>query len=160
MQALGDADSSVRAMAAQALGKIGDGRAVEPLCKALGDADKSVYINAARALWKNCDPRAVQPLRKAREHPDLDLQRIAVLALAVLGNIDDAGAVELLCESLEYTDEAADAAKALVKVGGPAVAPLRKKLSWIENTSETNVEALCKKVVYYRDERLAYIWRD
>jgi HEAT repeat protein len=63
IKALGDEkDSEVRGNAAQALGTIGDARAVEPLIRALGDSDWRVLWNAARALGKIGDPQAVEPL--------------------------------------------------------------------------------------------------
>ena len=50
MTALGDPEWPVRAMAAQALGKLGRPEAVEFLTSALGDKEWWVRINAAEAL--------------------------------------------------------------------------------------------------------------
>ena len=50
--ALGDKASYVRAMAAYALGNIGDKRAVDPLKRALKDRDSSVRKEAEEALAK------------------------------------------------------------------------------------------------------------
>jgi HEAT repeat protein len=58
---------SLRAAAAEALGKIGDARAVEPLIGMLGDEDSDVRYDAAEALGKIGDVRAVEPLIKALE---------------------------------------------------------------------------------------------
>ena len=52
--------SSVRGGAAEALGKIGDARAVEPLIQALKDKDDDVRRNAAEALGKIGDVRATE----------------------------------------------------------------------------------------------------
>ena len=48
--------------AVEALRKIGDARAVEPLIAALRDGDSDVRYKAARALWGIGDPRAIEPL--------------------------------------------------------------------------------------------------
>ena len=58
-------DRDVREAAAEALGQIGDSRAVGPLTKALNDRWWSVHSAAATALGKIGDARAVEPLIKA-----------------------------------------------------------------------------------------------
>jgi HEAT repeat protein len=58
-------DEGVRQAAAEALGKIKDRRAVEPLIAALKDESFSVRQAAAEALGKIKDPRAVEPLSAA-----------------------------------------------------------------------------------------------
>ena len=50
IKALKDKDSDVREEAAEALGEIGDDRAVEPLTKALKDEDSSVRSKAGRGF--------------------------------------------------------------------------------------------------------------
>ncbi|NWJ46053.1 MAG: HEAT repeat domain-containing protein [Chloroflexi bacterium] len=62
INALNDEDSFVRGKAAEALGKIGDPRAVEPLILALNDEDSFVHYLAAIALGEIGDQRAVPPL--------------------------------------------------------------------------------------------------
>ena len=57
-------EEKVRRGAAEALGQLGDPRAVEPLIKALGDFDGSVCESAAKALGELGDDRAVDPLLK------------------------------------------------------------------------------------------------
>ena len=51
--------------AAEALGEIGDARAVEPLILALKDEYWEVRRRAAEALGEIGDARAVEPLKKA-----------------------------------------------------------------------------------------------
>lgn len=51
--------------AAEALGQIGDARAVEPLAQALKDEDEDVRKEAVRALRKIGDTRAVEALSQA-----------------------------------------------------------------------------------------------
>jgi HEAT repeat protein len=60
--ALKDRDWQVRSNAAEALGKLGDARAVEPLIASLKDQEAPVQVEAAVALGKLGDMRAVQPL--------------------------------------------------------------------------------------------------
>jgi len=60
--ALMDENSSLRWIAARALGQIGDGRAVEPLIAALKDVELVVRGASIEALGKIGDARAVKPL--------------------------------------------------------------------------------------------------
>ena len=149
IEALGDGglrrlwSPGVRRDAADALGKIDDERAVEPLIKALSNDDWNVRLYAAAALGEIGDARAVEPLIKALEggnsaaavalgrmgtgravrplikalkDDDWGVQRYTARAL---GEIGDACAVESLIEALggenEYVREAAK--EALRKLG-------------------------------------------
>ena len=56
-----------RVDAANALGRIGDIRAVEPLIEALKDEDKEVRMEAADALGLIGDTRAIDPLQQLLE---------------------------------------------------------------------------------------------
>ena len=67
-------DGGVRSSAAEALGEIGDARAVEPLCAALRDKDVDVREAAAEALGKIGDARAAVPLRSALGDEDSDVR--------------------------------------------------------------------------------------
>ena len=60
---LRDTDSSVRAVAAYALGESGDLQTVEPLIAALKDKDFRVRMNAVLSLEKLCDKRAIPALQ-------------------------------------------------------------------------------------------------
>jgi HEAT repeat protein len=95
IKALGDEkDSDVRGNAAQALGTIGDARAVEPLIiRALGDSDYRVRWNAAEAIGTIGDARAVEPLIRALGDSDW---RVLWNAARALGKIGDPRAVEPL----------------------------------------------------------------
>jgi len=61
---------AVREGAAEALGKIRDKRAVEPLTNALKDGLSHVRYYAARALGEIGDPRAIGPLTQALKDND------------------------------------------------------------------------------------------
>ena len=72
--------------AAEALGKIGDKRAVEPLIKALEDKDGYVSQHSARALGKIGDTRAVEPLIELLSDDDWGVRNAAKEALKKLGH--------------------------------------------------------------------------
>ena len=62
---LKDEDPSRRWKAAEALARLGDDRAVDPLIESLSDDDWRVRQKAAWALGQIGDPRALLPLRRA-----------------------------------------------------------------------------------------------
>ena len=90
-----------RSSAAEALGKIGDKRAVEPLIEALRDSFSDVRYYAARALGEIRDSRVVEPLIEALRDEDYEVRGNAALAL---GKIGDKRAVEPLTKSLKNKD--------------------------------------------------------
>jgi len=104
---------AVRRTAAEALGRIGDPRAVEPLIIALEDAQVVDY--AAKALAKIPDPRALQPLIAA-----LRKKRRCSAAEALVA-IDDPRGVEAVVDALkqDHHNLRACAAKALSKTKDP-----------------------------------------
>jgi len=67
-------DASVRQAVANALGKVGDARAVEPLLAQLSDPTASVRQAVINALVRIGDPRAVEPLLARLNDPDADVQ--------------------------------------------------------------------------------------
>ena len=88
--------------AAEALGEIGDKRAVEPLIKALGDDDPLVRDHAASALGEIGDKRAVEPLIKVLED---DVSDVRMWAAYALGEIGDKRAVGPLIKALGDEDD-------------------------------------------------------
>jgi len=107
--------SGVRKAAAEALGKIGDQRAVKPLIEALRDKDSDVRKAAAKALGKIGDQRAVESLIQALRNNDPDVRKAAAKAL---GKIGDQRAVKPLIEALRDNDPDVcyTAAEALKKI--------------------------------------------
>ena len=110
-----DGNEEIRNIAIDALGKIGDKRAVEPLIKTFKDyfihrteIGDTQWINgnwvsyAAEALGKIGDKRAVAPLIKALEYRIHHHRNIAAEAL---GNLGDKRAVEPLIKALKDEDE-------------------------------------------------------
>jgi len=90
-----------RASAIEALGRIGDSRAVEPLIAALKDEDVNVRWPAARALGEIKDTRAIKPLIAALKDWHSNVRKAAAKALVKIGT----PAVELLIAALRDEDE-------------------------------------------------------
>ena len=73
--ALKNSDENVRRQAAEALGMIGDVRAVEPLLNTLKDRN----LSAIKALGQIGDVRAVEPLAKALSEGKTRIRRFPIL---------------------------------------------------------------------------------
>jgi HEAT repeat protein len=121
--ALKSKDPAVQYDAAEALGELGDARAVEPLITALKNDELSgVRWKAAEALSKIGTP-SVDALIGALRHHDDDVRWKAAIAL---GEIGDSRAVEpligLLCDEDRFVK--GRAAHALGLIGEEAVDPL------------------------------------
>jgi HEAT repeat protein len=108
--------------AAEALGKIGDSRAVKPLIRALEDGSNDVRKSAAEALGKIGEP-AVEPLIKALNDTN---EHVRVNAAEALGKIgwtpgrNEAAAAYWTVKKRWGT---------CVEIGEPAVEPLKRALS-------------------------------
>ncbi|MBW4437126.1 MAG: HEAT repeat domain-containing protein [Pleurocapsa minor GSE-CHR-MK-17-07R] len=114
---LTDGPDAVRAAAAEALGHMGDARAVGPLLDALRhpDAHNAIREVAAEALGRIGDKSAAEPLMTALMDPNEWVRRAAAVSL---GDLGDASAVESLSqaiydESTMVQDAAFDALKKL-----------------------------------------------
>jgi len=93
---LGDEDAGVRRRATEALGRLGDGRAVRPLIAALRDRDKEVRRAVTKSLkWFD---EAIPSLTTALGNDNRDIRQVAAEALGQLGN---ARAVEPLVAALQ-----------------------------------------------------------
>jgi HEAT repeat protein len=108
IKGLKSGDVSVRCGCAEALGKIGDARAVDPLIKGLKDRteyqvrqdykmiySQSMRTSCAKALGDIGDERAVKPLIKMLKDQDPSHREAAMWALAKIG---DERAIEPLIE--------------------------------------------------------------
>ncbi len=96
VEALDDDSLPVRENAAQALGMIGDDRAVEPLIEKLGDLSSGIRSEAAQALGQIGNDLAVPQLIKIALDENLTvLQRVS--AIEALGNIYHPDALFTLC---------------------------------------------------------------
>lgn len=108
--------SDVRRRAAEALGKLADRRAVDPLTLALGDSHSGVRHAAAQALGELGDPRALGPLTLMLKDRDSGVRHAAARALGKLG---DPRAVEALIRAGSDRDSEvrSAAAEALANLG-------------------------------------------
>jgi len=79
----------VRGFVAEALGVIGDPKAVEPLIQLLDDGDSGVRKAAATGLGSIGDPHAEGALRKASIDGDDEVRYAAEHALEVLARKKD-----------------------------------------------------------------------
>jgi HEAT repeat protein len=125
--------ADIRRATAEALGEIGDTKAIDPLIEALSDEDDLVRIDAAIALSKMNNSDAIDTLRKALNEEGYN----RIKAAKALGDIDDPKAAEALISGFgyertgygeSYLDVRREAILSIVKIGEPAVVPLIKAL--------------------------------
>lgn len=143
LDALSDTSWAVQAHAADALGKIGNPLAVEPLIAILKDKKEKWMVRkeAAIALGGIGDRRAVVPLVDVLEnhedyfenHPKRRCSRDCLATtwsiVLALGELRDPRAVDAVFAYLERSDYPLEPAEALGKIGGPAVPLLIEKLA-------------------------------
>jgi len=153
--ALKDMNVDVRVHAAEALGWIGDTRAVKPLCAVLQDKDTSARRTAAQSLGMIGDARAVEPLIAALKDKDSNLlwaelegkqTSVRLLAAKALSRIGTP-AVEALIVALKDKDSDVRvlATKTLGEIGdAQAVQPLLSALMDEDAASQTIANALDK----------------
>ena len=91
-----------RRRAANALGKLGDKSAVEPLIQALKESDVQIRRAAAGALEKVGNAEAVEALIQSLKDTD---KSVRLLSANALGKIGDSRAVEHLIQALMDKEE-------------------------------------------------------
>ncbi len=96
IEALSDAEGTVRKFAADLLGRIGDGRAIESLGMAIYDLHFDVGRAAAESLT-HFGAASLEVLKEALTHPEAGIREHAVSAL---GKIQHASVAPLLLEAL------------------------------------------------------------
>ncbi len=135
----GDPDMR-RSDAAQALGELGDPRALQPLITAL-QRDKNSLVRdwAAEALGKIGDKRAVEPLITALKD---ESSSVPIFAAEALGRIGDVQAVEPIIMLLDshFIDTRTTAMEALAKIGDVrAVKPIVSALCRADSQAEIEI---------------------
>lgn len=125
--ALGDESERVRQAAAAALAHSGDPSLAERLAPALESSDEFVQHAAARALQQHFQGEDAAVLIERLRDP---LPRVREAAAEALAQHMDASAAEALIATLADTTWSVGeaAASALLRIGAPAVAPLRAAL--------------------------------
>jgi HEAT repeat protein len=113
---LNDPDADVRHYAVEALGRLGDSGAVEPLLASLSNSNGVVQGVVVEALGRLGDTRAVEPLLRCLDDPNPNVRRDVVKAL---GKLNDSRAVDPLTRMIEDRDNrvCAAATGALLALG-------------------------------------------
>jgi len=135
IRALDNEDRSVRTAAVEALGELGDSRAVLPLISLLEDPGEETALReqVCAALGLIGGPRAVEALASVLKDDDWDVRGAAAEALSEIAW--EPGTHETAISywisrlvSYDYDNDChyvnGEAVDALVKIGGPAVEPL------------------------------------
>ena len=141
--------------AAEALGRIGDKRAVEPLIGALRSGDEILSTDAAEALGRIGDRRAIGPLIDSLERGAASGRRAAADALSAIG---DERAVQPLIALLDDTSASVrrSAAVALGRMGNPrAEVPLVRHLDDRDERVREAVAAALQKLGWTPDRTAA-----
>ena len=152
-------DDQVRRYAAEALGKMGDARAVEPLIQALKDETGFVANRAALALGEIGDARAVEPLIESMKYKGGYVRGGAAQALGELG---DKRAVEPLINALKadisgYAPR--QTAQALGELGDPmAIEPLIQALRDEDSSLREVAAKSLDKLGWYPGDNIAKVY--
>jgi HEAT repeat protein len=131
ISALGDENRYVRWSAATILGELGDTQAVEPLVRAMADRDNQVREAADEALVRIGEP-SLDPVMAALQDKDQSPPRMRRLAAKVLGELGcthpKKQLIDTLIEALKDRQVSKEARASLVRIGQPAIEPLRSAL--------------------------------
>jgi HEAT repeat protein len=140
----GEDEPAARARAAEALGDIGDKKAILPLVSVLNDSSPSIREQAARSLVRF---RSAAVPRLAAALAERDTQR-KVYATGVLGKIGGKKAIPPLVKSLGDVDPdvRCAAAGALTAIGGDAVTLLIKALAGRDEKAKPLAAAALGKI--------------
>ena len=120
----------IKLVVIDALGQIGDLRALEPLLNSLESDDKWIRRAAATALEGMNDKRIIEPFMKhllEKNEPDVEVRRSSARALA---RMKPKVAIKVLAEALKDSSLGVrlDAGQALGRIGEPAIGILIKAL--------------------------------
>jgi HEAT repeat protein len=166
IRAVNDEERGIRLAAIEALGEIGDPRAVEPLIASLQDGSWGVRSSAATALGAIGDGRAVKPLSSLIKDSKKVVRKAAAEALAKIGPLADPESLAWYLVALEQWDRAVslgevaveplvvalgngevDAARALGEIGSvratePLVSVLKDRDNWLRQAAARSLEQI------------------
>ncbi len=136
ISALKSESKGARRDAVEALGELGDKRAVEPLIGLFGDKDSEVRRAAAESLGELGDPRAVEPLMALFWDEDAEVRSVAREAVEKLGatreQLVDANISALKSNSDDAPRSRFDAVESLGELGDKrAIQPLEDFFSHV-----------------------------
>lgn len=149
----GEDRQTTRALAAQALGKLVDLRAVKPLIAALKDEDEIVRQWSADSLGLIGDRRAVGPLIEVLKEKDVKNEQVRLMAARSLGRIRDPRALEPLIAALAEKPLRYEAARALGALRDPAAIEPLAKLLFDDANGQTLQETFAWAISQIRDPR-------
>jgi HEAT repeat protein len=152
-----DRDRAVREDAVRALGQIGDARAVEflvtamkepglrPLAvEALGLVGDRRAVPVLKNVLEGLDrPETLRPIEGCGDRWDEEMLTLGA-AVRALGAIRDESAIPSLIKALRYTVTRAEAADALTRFGGAAIAPL---LALLAREADDNIRYHVKETL-------------
>jgi HEAT repeat protein len=166
IRAVNDEERGIRLAAIEALGEIGDPRAVEPLIASLQDGSWGVRSSAATALGAIGDGRAVKPLSSLIRDGKKVVRKAAAEALAKIGPLADPESLAWYLVALEQWDRAVslgevaveplvvalgngevEAARALGEIGSvratePLVSVLKDRDNWLRQAAARSLEQI------------------
>ncbi|NLH18044.1 MAG: hypothetical protein GX455_15825 [Phycisphaerae bacterium] len=124
--ATGTPEQRVKVLAAEALGKVGDGRAVEPLIRAMRTGDPALQNAAGAALGSMKSPAVMRRFQMDLVSKDGEVCKQAISDLGCIGTDE---AIKLLGQASGRTEVsvAREAVVALSKTGKPAAIPYLSK---------------------------------
>lgn len=134
-------DNTVRKVAAESLGFMGDKRSLEALIHAAGEVNPEVKGAAIRSLGYIEDKRAVKPLIKALSDDNHDIWQTTIEALRNHGP----EAIEALTEVLNNTSDSSSKTK---------IAQALDELNWVPETEESIAYYLIAKKQWEELERI------
>jgi HEAT repeat protein len=166
IRAVNDEERGIRLAAIEALGEIGDLRAVEPLIASLQDGSWGVRSSAATALGSIGDGRAVKPLSSLIKDSKKVVRKAAAEALEKIGPLADPESLAWYLVALEQWDRAVslsevaveplvvalgngevDAARALGEIGSalatePLVSALKDRDNYLRKAAARALEQI------------------
>ena len=128
----------LRWSAAERLGKLGNGHAVEALIKALQDTHWLVRLHAAKALGRIGDPIAIEPLVKMMGDECPYVRRCVVISLVQLNGGGNMRITEVLISGLTDSDKVVRASAAW-GLGDTASQPAVTAVAAVVSDCDSNV---------------------